>query len=102
MHMFKIFSYGTLRNSKFVRDREVVEATLEGPYAFKEEGFPLLHENARTNKLIKGLFFLVTEDEINEIDDYEGMPHLFKRQEKEIVLADGTKELAWVYLLNEY
>ncbi|EDZ63617.1 hypothetical protein CBGD1_1237 [Sulfurimonas gotlandica GD1] len=63
--------------------------------------FPLLQEMYKGTNVISGLLFEVTQDEINEIDDYENMPHFFKRQEKEIVLEDGTKATAWVYLLNE-
>lgn len=101
MDKHKIFSYGTLQKSKFSRDKERKNGLLIGPYEFKTDDFPLLSEmNKGTNK-ISGILFEVSQDEIDEIDDYESLPHLFKREEKVIDLDDGTKEKAWVYLLNE-
>ncbi|QOY53081.1 gamma-glutamylcyclotransferase family protein [Candidatus Sulfurimonas baltica] len=101
MRNIKIFSYGTLQKSKFARNREHKEATLTGMYEIMEGDFPLLVYTHRGNKTINGILFEVTQDEIDEIDDYESLPHLFKREEKTIVLTDGTKETAWVYLLND-
>jgi len=100
MSAIKIFSYGTLQKSKFTKGKEVKKATLNGPYEIMESPSPLLVELNKGNFVIKGVLFEVTQDEIDEIDDYESLPHLFKREEKNIILDDGTKEKAWVYLLN--
>ncbi|WP_373036126.1 gamma-glutamylcyclotransferase family protein [Sulfurimonas sp.] len=97
----KIFSYGTLQKSKFTRGKEVKPGTLTGAYEIMSGDFPLLQEMHKGTNVINGLLFEVSQDEIDEIDDYENMPHFFKRQEKQIVLEDGKKETAWVYLLNE-
>jgi gamma-glutamylcyclotransferase (GGCT)/AIG2-like uncharacterized protein YtfP len=97
----KIFSYGTLQKSKFTRDKEVKPGILSGPYEIMSGDYPLLRELQKGTNIIKGILFRVSQEEIDEIDDYENMPHFFKRQEKEIVLDDGTKDIAWVYLLNE-
>lgn len=101
MKNIKIFSYGTLQRSKFTRDRELIKATLTGPYEIMSGDYPLLREMNRGVNTIEGIFFKVSQAEVNEIDDYESLPHLFKREEKSIVLEDGSKEIAWVYLLNE-
>lgn len=101
MGRFKIFSYGTLQKSKFSRNKEVQAGTLTGPYEIIEGDYPILKELNKGSNVIKGTFFEVSKDEIDEIDDYESLPHLFKREEKNVVLNDGTKEIAWVYLLNE-
>ena len=101
MSTIKIFSYGTLQKSKFTRNKEVTKATLTGPYEIMEGDYPLLVDTHRGKNVINGILFHVTQEEINEIDDYESLPHLFKREEKRIVLEDGTKEIAWVYLLND-
>lgn len=101
MQDIKVFSYGTLQKSKFSRNREVKDAVLVGPYEIMEGDFPLLKDVNIGKNTIKGKFFKVSQDEINEIDDYENLPHLFKREEKTITLDDSTKETAWVYLLNE-
>ncbi|SMP86309.1 Uncharacterized conserved protein YtfP, gamma-glutamylcyclotransferase (GGCT)/AIG2-like family [Epsilonproteobacteria bacterium SCGC AD-308-O04] len=101
MQNIKIFSYGTLRKSKFTRNRELKKASLSGPYEIMSSDYPLLREMNKGKNTIDGVFFKVSQTEINEIDDYKSLPHLFKREEKKIVLEDGTKETAWVYLLNE-
>ena len=101
MSMLKIFSYGTLQKSKFSKDKETISGTLTGPYEIMKDDFPLLVEINKGSNVIPGTFFEVTQDEINEIDDYESLPHLFKREEKNVVLEDGTNVTAWVYLLNE-
>ncbi|MBU0721677.1 gamma-glutamylcyclotransferase [bacterium] len=101
MGTFKIFSYGTLQKSKFSRNREQKKATLSGPYEMMKSDYPLLKEMNKGKNTISGILFEVSQEEINEIDDYESLPHLFKREEKSIVLEDGTKETAWVYLLNQ-
>jgi gamma-glutamylcyclotransferase (GGCT)/AIG2-like uncharacterized protein YtfP len=67
---------------------------MEGPSA-------LLREMNKGVNTINGIFFYVSQDEIDEIDDYESLPHLFKRVQLNIVLEDGTKEKAWVYVLND-
>ena len=96
----KIFSYGTLQKSKFTRGKETKKATLTGPYEIMDSPSPLLIELNKGNFVINGILFEVNQAEIDEIDDYESLPHLFKREEKIIVLEDGSKETAWVYLLN--
>ena len=101
MSMLKIFSYGTLQKSKFSKGKETVSGTLTGPYEIMKGDFPLLHEMNKGSNIITGTFFEVTQDEIDEIDDYESLPHLFKREELAVVLEDGRKLKAWVYLLNE-
>jgi gamma-glutamylcyclotransferase (GGCT)/AIG2-like uncharacterized protein YtfP len=101
MQNIKIFSYGTLRKSKFSRNREIKEASLTGPYKFIDSDYPLLKEINNGSSTIEGILFQVSQEEINEIDDYESLPHLFKREQKSIDLKDGTKEIAWVYLLNQ-
>ena len=97
----KIFSYGTLRKSKFSRDKEIKKATLTGQYEFMEGPSALLKEMNKGKNTIDGILFHVSQDEIDEIDDYESLPHLFKRVQHEIVLEDGSKEKAWVYILND-
>ena len=100
MTTHKIFSYGTLQKSKFTKGKELTKAVLKGPYEIMEDPNPLLVELNKGENIINGLFFEVTQDEIDEIDDYESLPHLFKREEKSILLENGTQEKAWVYLLN--
>jgi gamma-glutamylcyclotransferase (GGCT)/AIG2-like uncharacterized protein YtfP len=101
MQNIKIFSYGTLQKSKFSRNREHKKGSITGAYALTNTAHSVLQELKKGHTTIKGILFSVTQDEINEIDDYEGLPHLFKRVEKVIDLDDGTKETAWVYILNE-
>jgi gamma-glutamylcyclotransferase (GGCT)/AIG2-like uncharacterized protein YtfP len=101
MATYKIFSYGTLQRSKFVRGKTLRKATLTGPYEIMKSDYPLLQEIDRDGNTIPGIVFEVTRAEIDEIDDYEGMPHLFKRQEKKVVYEDGGSDTAWVYLLHE-
>ena len=101
MSSIKIFSYGTLQKSKFSRGKETKSATLTGPYEIMQSPSPLLIELNKGNFVIKGTLFEVDQDEIDEIDDYEGLPHLFKREQKTVTLEDGTKEIAWIYLLNQ-
>jgi len=101
MSMLKIFSYGTLQKSKFTKNKDVTTGTLTGPYEIMDGDFPLLREMNKGSNVIHGTFFEVTRDEIDEIDDYESLPHLFKREEMDVVLEDGRNLKAWVYLLNE-
>ena len=101
MSSLKIFSYGTLQKSKFTKNKEVTNATLTGPYEIMEGDYPLLTDTHRGKNIIDGILFEVTQDEIDEIDDYENLPHLFKREEKKIVLEDGSEDIAWVYVLNK-
>lgn len=100
MQNIQIFSYGTLRKSKFSKNREQRIATLVGPYEFIDSDYPLLQQMNKGSNTIPGVLFKVSQEEIDEIDDYESLPHLFKREQMSIDVEDGTKETAWVYLLN--
>lgn len=100
MQNIQIFSYGTLRKSKFSRNREQRPASLSGPYEITDSDHPLLQEMNKGTNTFEGILFKVSQEEIDEIDDYESLPHLFKREEKRIDLEDGTQETAWVYILN--
>ncbi|WP_455757682.1 gamma-glutamylcyclotransferase family protein [Sulfurimonas sp.] len=99
--MIKIFSYGTLRKSKFTKGKELKTASITGPYEFINSDYPLLQEMNKGKNTIPGVLFNVSQDEIDEIDDYESLPHLFKREELQIDLEDGSTDKAWVYLINE-
>jgi gamma-glutamylcyclotransferase (GGCT)/AIG2-like uncharacterized protein YtfP len=100
MDTYNIFSYGTLQNI-FGKNRPTRQAALMGAYEMMPDDYPLLRAGDREGNVIEGVIFEVTGEELDAIDDYEEMPHLFKRQEKTVMLADGGTERAWVYLLHE-
>lgn len=42
----------------------------------------------------------ISEDDEKNLDQYEGWPHLYRKEEIEVTLADGSKITGMVYLMN--
>ena len=96
-----LFVYGTLqrgqRNHRLLADQRFVGPAATGPgYRLFDLGaYPGLVRDGRGSG-VRGELFEVSECCLDELDDFEGVPDLFTREE--VGLAGGG--WAWVYLYN--
>lgn len=94
-----LFVYGTLkrggRNHRRLAGQRFVRtaATAPGFRLFDLGPFPGMVFD-KSDGAVTGELFAVSDECVGELDEFEGVPDLFDR--RVIVLADGTK--AWAYL----
>lgn len=99
--MSRFFFYGTLKTGYSANDLlrgapSLGAITTHARYhLYRIAGFPGMVVGEATGG-VRGELFEVEDECIEDLDQYEGVPHLFRREQ--IDLADGTK--AWAYLYN--
>jgi len=93
----RIFSYGTLVEQ--FPDNVVSEAILCGEYEIDErEMFPRLVKSNELNFIDGHILEFTEDDEIFEVDEYEGFPDLYGRKEIEVFNRKSLSfETVWVY-----
>ncbi len=101
--MSKIFVYGTLKKGhrahNFLEEHNAVflkEVSTHPEYHLYKLGwFPgmVLDEHIRGG--VRGELYEVSEECLERLDQYEGAPHLFRREEME--LDDGTTAISYLY-----
>ena len=96
-----LFVYGTLRrggsaNHKMRGAKFIVTTHTNGGYALaKYHGLPGIMESGKSNEVVKGDLYEVTEDHLYELDRYEDRRY----QRKLVDLNDGNQ--AWAYVLPD-
>lgn len=95
--------YGTLKNGHRAHyllgeDAQLVsEGYHEIPYIMMDAGsFPALIPSEKNHKIHLEIY-RIKEENIKEIDHYEGYPHLFN---KEKINIDNNE--VWIYTFNKY
>jgi gamma-glutamylcyclotransferase (GGCT)/AIG2-like uncharacterized protein YtfP len=94
-----LFVYGTLkrgqRNHRLLADQRFVGPAVSAPgFRLYDLGpYPGLVRDPAGGP-VRGELFAVSECGLDELDDFEGVPDLFDRQQ--LLLADGST--AWAYL----
>lgn len=102
----RIFCYGTLKRghgaNRFLQDHDAVfvgESVTHARYSLYRLGwFPGMIIDEDVNGGVLGELYEVTEDCLDLLDDYEGHPSLFRREE--IELQDGSKAISYLYQRN--
>ena len=104
-----LFIYGTLKagcknssvitslNSNFIN---ATETTLPYPMFDLGDGFPYLQDNPGEGKSISGEVWDVPEQEIDQLDRFEGVPTLYKKGTIDIHL-NGETETVMCYFKTE-
>jgi len=121
---YLVFGYGTFITNKiykkyknpkpaFLMDYYRIFRKNEGdwfPYILHKQVFEITKNNDKNNKSEKvlqikpgfwGIVFEVDEDELYELDKYEGLEEIYKRIEDNVMLKDGTILKAMIYYPND-
>ena len=101
IHTHLIFVYGTLRKgqgnhrllerSKFIRN-----AKTKLRYALYGNGVPFLSRTKAVSQ-ITGEVYSIDNATLSRLDELEGHPDMYKREQAEVVLQNGTELNAWIY-----
>lgn len=108
--MFYYFAYGSNMNFKQMKKRcknaqFLCRAYLEG-YKFVYDGYSSKREGAvaniiptnNKNNIVWGGLWLITKEDLEELDKYEGYPYSYDRQRVRVKNEKGEEFEAWVYL----
>lgn len=96
-----VFVYGTLRKGfkyhNVLRNACFVgNAKTRDPYALYIAKYPCLFKGEAVSR-ITGEAYEIDLLTLNTLDELEGHPHEYQREQVPVVLDDGGKLLAWVY-----
>jgi len=99
-----LFVYGTLRrgqgnhrlldSSKFIGN-----AKTKFRYALYGSGVPFLSRSRAISQVI-GEVYSVDDTTLKRLDQLEGHPDVYKREQDEVVLEDGMELIAWIYFYD--
>lgn len=104
-HKHLIFVYGTLRqgqcNHRFFLDRSkfLGMAKTKKRYALYGDGVPCLSRIKAVSQ-VTGEVYSVDDATLLNLDQLEGHPDMYKREQAEVILQDGTEIIAWVYFCD--
>ena len=98
----KVFVYGTLltgeRNARWAMNARRQKAWTLGTIYDTGWGYPAFVKRGRTR--IVGELLTVNEAGFRSMDQLEGYPRLYRREQIQINLVGGGRVLAWVYIMN--
>lgn len=106
----KVFIYGTLKsgfrnNDKilFLKGKKLGQCkTVDKMNLFDiGDGFPYLQKAINKGEYVIGELWELPEDSISTLDDFEGVPFLYKRSKINIVFNDEIIEVS-TYLKSKY
>jgi gamma-glutamylcyclotransferase (GGCT)/AIG2-like uncharacterized protein YtfP len=99
-----VFVYGTLRggqgnhylldSSKFVGN-----AKTKLRYALYGKGVPFL-SRTRAVSQVTGEVYSIDDPTLRRLDELEGHPDAYMREQAEVVLQDGTELTVWIYFYD--
>jgi gamma-glutamylaminecyclotransferase len=101
-----VFVYGTLRkgqcNHRYFLNRSkfLGMAKTKKRYALYGHGIPIL-SRAGSISQVNGEVYFVDNTTLSQLDRLEGHPDMYKREQAEVVLEDGTELIAWIYFHDE-
>lgn len=96
-----VFVYGTLKpgysNNYLLKDAEHVDkGTTVEKYALYKQGIPYVTKNESIVQ-IQGDVYLVDDSTLSRLDQLEGHPSWYCREQVEVTLATGQIVSAWIY-----
>jgi gamma-glutamylaminecyclotransferase len=99
-----IFVYGTLREGQWNHhlldsSKFLGMAKTKMRYALYGSGVPFL-SRADSVSHVKGEVYAVDDATLRRLDQLEGHPDAYKREQAEVVLQDGTELIAWIYFYD--
>jgi len=99
-----LFVYGTLRKKQgnhYLLDRSkfLGNAKTKLRYALYRSGVPFLSRSRAISQVI-GEVYSVDDTTLKRLDQLEGHPDVYKREQDEVVLEDGTELIAWIYFYD--
>ena len=99
-----VFVYGTLRKGQcnhFFLDRSkfLGNAKTKKRYALYGNWLPFL---SRTRAIVRvtGEVYSIDKPTFRRLDQLEGHPDAYKREQDEVVLEDGTELTVWIYFCD--
>ena len=101
----QVFVYGTLRkgqcNHHYFLDRSkfLGMAKTKKKYALYGSGVPFLSRSRAVSQVI-GEVYSVDDATLSRLDQLEGHPDVYTREQAEVVLEDGTELTAWIYFYD--
>ncbi|MGA2226610.1 MAG: gamma-glutamylcyclotransferase family protein [Syntrophobacteraceae bacterium] len=98
------FVYGTLRKGQgnhYLLDRSkfLGNAKTKMRYALYGSGVPFLSRTRAISQVI-GEVYSIDDATLKRLDQLEGHPDAYKREQAEVVLQDGTELIAWIYFCD--
>ncbi len=103
VNLYSVVAYGTFITKGYWKDKKNVEiCKVSGFKRILPEGnwFPYVIPNK--NSFFWALKFDVTNEELQTLDFYEGTSMgLYKRTQIEVILKDGVKKKAFIYIPTE-
>lgn len=101
----KIFIYGTLKRGFYFHNRylgggkgDFLGLAVASPdYSLYIDGMPHMVAEP-TDKPVKGELFLIDDAVLDELDNLEGHPIVYKREIIDVYDEAGERVLAWAYL----
>jgi gamma-glutamylaminecyclotransferase len=99
-----LFVYGTLRNGQcnrhfLDRSKFLGMAKTKKRYALYGHWIPFLSRIASVSQ-VTGEVYSVDDATLLNLDQLEGHPDMYKREQAEVILQDGTEIIAWVYFCD--
>ena len=99
-----IFVYGTLRHGQgnhYLLDSSnfLGMAKTKLSYALYGNGVPFL-SRARGVSQVTGEVYTVNDVTFSRLDQLEGHPEAYKREQAKIILQDGAELTAWIYFCD--
>lgn len=99
-----VFVYGTLMG---INSGHMRRLGADGPYVGALEGYRMYQVDASFPGIVPaeggkvlGELYYVAPDVLRRLDRYEGVPHLYRREEVEVRLYCGGTVRAWCYIWN--
>lgn len=102
--MHKVFVYGTLLSKSVNPASRMVDAEVIGPaiapgVIYDVAWFPGFKKDNH-GPLVVGELIAVDDEGLERLDAYEGVPHLYQREEILVRDEEGKDHLAYVYVYN--
>ncbi|MHC1728796.1 MAG: gamma-glutamylcyclotransferase [Syntrophobacteraceae bacterium] len=99
-----IFVYGTLRkgqgNHHLLDSSEFLGTTKSKKhYALYASGIPFLSQTGAVSQ-VTGEVYSVDHATLRRLDQLEGHPDWYRREQAEVVLEGGTEFIAWIYFCD--
>jgi gamma-glutamylcyclotransferase (GGCT)/AIG2-like uncharacterized protein YtfP len=100
-----IFVYGTLRkgqgNHRYFLNRSkfLGMAKTKKRYVLYGHGIPILSRTGAVSQ-VTGEVYSIDTATLERLDELEGHPDMYKREQAEVVLQDGTELTAWIYFYD--
>ena len=104
-HTHLVFVYGTLRkgqcNHRYFLDRSTFlgMAKTKRRYALYGNWVPFLSRTGSVSR-VTGEVYSIDDATLSRLDELEGHPDAYKREQDEVVLEDGTELIAWIYFYD--